>query len=215
MSDCWIVTASCRKFDLLEPAEEDILIEDICTSLSKLCRFTGHCQRPYSVAQHCCIGALFVPAEYRLEFLLHDASEAYLGDVSSPLKKVLPDYKKIEDNLDRVIRRKFGLPESKTDVVHKMDRIMLATEARDLMPLCDFGEYVEGVEPLKSKITPISYFRAASNLYNAIESQLLRRSLKGTVPTSEVAAPSPVSQELFSKDFPASLIVKADFIKPS
>lgn len=177
MSDCWIVTSSCTKFDLLDPKEDDILIEDICTSLSNLCRFTGHCKKHYSVAQHSVIGSLFVPKEFKLEFLLHDATEAYLGDVSSPLKKVLPEYKAIEKRLDRVIRRKFGLPEEKSPVVEEMDQIMLATEARDIMPGCDFGYYATRAEPLKSRIRPLPAHRAAANLYEAIESQLLATSL--------------------------------------
>ena len=80
-------------FDLLEPDRSVYTINTIAHALSNLCRYTGHVNRFYSVAEHSVFVSLAVPKKFALEALFHDASEAFLGDVSSPLKKLLPEYK--------------------------------------------------------------------------------------------------------------------------
>ena len=117
---------------------------------------------------------------------MHDASEAYLGDVSSPLKCLLPEYKIIESRLELAIRRKFLLPEEQSECVIKADLIMLATEKQYLMPVSDVKwEVLEGVEPLTDFIeatwNPISaktyfldrFFELVNNeLHNTIKPYL-------------------------------------------
>ena len=107
-------------------------MDDIATSLSNLCRYNGHCREHYSVGQHSILASYLVPEDLALEALLHDAAEAYLGDISRPLKQLLPDYRHIEERFDLAIRRRFGLPATMHRSVKRADNIMIATEIRDL-----------------------------------------------------------------------------------
>lgn len=136
IKNCYQSTKSGVIIDLLNPTPDMFLIEDIAASLSKICRFTGHCDRFYSVAEHSLNGAKALHSInilWAYEFLLHDAHEAYVGDLHTNLKKICPDYQHIEQEIDRIIRKKFGLPLDMTPEVKKMDLIMLATEKRDIM----------------------------------------------------------------------------------
>lgn len=82
----WILTQSGQQFDLLRPTASMIKPVDIAHALSRLCRFNGHTRAHYSVAQHSLIVASLVPVEHQLVALLHDAPEAYIGDMTRPLK---------------------------------------------------------------------------------------------------------------------------------
>jgi len=143
-----ILTHSGISFNLLEPDGDLVEIEDIAHALSHLCRFTGHTNRFYSVAEHCVRAARHVAPEFRLKALLHDATEAYLGDVSSPLKALLHEYRLIEFRLDCVIRERYGLPLKQSPEVKQADLAMLAAERESLMP--STGEHwplLDGIEP--------------------------------------------------------------------
>jgi hypothetical protein len=93
----------------LEPRLEDIKIEDIAWSLAHQCRYNGHTKMFYSVATHCILVSKFLPRVLQLDGLLHDASEAYLSDLPSPVKQVMPEYRRIEAELERRIAAAFGL----------------------------------------------------------------------------------------------------------
>ena len=127
-------TSSDLAVDFLRPSPTQIRFEDIALGLSKCCRFAGQCRGHYSVAQHSVLVALLLPEELRWEGLLHDATEAFMGDLSTPLKSILPDYRKIEAKLDAAIRIRAGLPSAPHPAVKRADQIALAIEARDLMP---------------------------------------------------------------------------------
>lgn len=143
-----ILTHSGLSFNLLEPNPDLIEIEDIAHALSMLCRFTGHTNRFYSVAEHSVRASREVHADFALEALLHDATEAYLGDVSSPLKAQLHEYRNIEFNLDCCIRQHFGLPMRQTIQVKQADLAMLATERAHLMPTTnEHWPLLDGVTP--------------------------------------------------------------------
>lgn len=116
-------------FDVFNPKAEDIRIEDIAHALSNLCRYGGHSPKFYSVGQHSVLCSL-QPGSYQeqLEFLLHDASEAYLVDLPRPIKKNMPDYVRIENNLLQVIFEHFNLNFPLSDLVHKVDNEMLHYE---------------------------------------------------------------------------------------
>ncbi len=154
----WITTFSGRHFDYSDPQPEAICIEDIAQALSNECRFAGHLPQFYSVAQHCVIASEIVPLAFALEALLHDAVEAYCKDIPSPLKRMLPDYQAIEDRIEAVVRKKFGLPAQTSPEVKRADLVMLATERRDLD--IDDGELwpmLEGVSPsLDTVIFPLT-----------------------------------------------------------
>ena len=100
--------------------------------MSNICRFTGHVNKFYSVAQHSVYVSRLCPPELQFQALLHDASEAFLGDVSSPLKKLLPDYREIEERVHAVVMVRFGLPIEMPSEIKLADTIMLATE-KDLL----------------------------------------------------------------------------------
>lgn len=134
-SEAIITTWSGRHINLLLPCPSDIAIDDIAAALSRLARFGGHTSRPYTVAEHCCLGAEFCTPERRFEFLLHDATEAYLGDVTGPLKRMagMQFYRDLEAMWAGAIADRFGLPRAMSKQIHAIDKRMLVTEQRDLM----------------------------------------------------------------------------------
>lgn len=160
MSDARIQLANGVMFDLLEPDSELIEIEAIAHSLSQLCRFTGHSTDFYSVAQHCVVVSRLVPAELALDGLLHDGAEAFIGDVSTPLKRMLPQYRAIENNIEHTIGIRFGVFLKDMAPVKHADRTALATERRDLgLPGND--EYWDGLpEPAPWTIVPLGIVEA-------------------------------------------------------
>lgn len=127
-----IQTYSGAMFDFLDPDPDTIIIEDIAHSLSLTNRFGGHTKKAYSVAQHCVLCSQMAPVGLRFQALMHDAQEAYVGDVATPLKQLLPDYRALEDRVEEVIRDKFGLPREFDPRVKEVDIRMLATEAKHL-----------------------------------------------------------------------------------
>lgn len=104
----WIQTASGLKFPLLEIDQNSILIEDIAHALSMLCRFNAQCLRFYSVAEHSVHVSYEISPDLALVGLMHDAAEAYIGDVPSPLKEHLSKFQEIEDHLIAAIAERFG-----------------------------------------------------------------------------------------------------------
>jgi 5'-deoxynucleotidase YfbR-like HD superfamily hydrolase len=117
--------------DLLSPTLEMLDLRDIAHHLSLTNRFNGATRRPYSVAEHCIIGSYYAAPEFALEFLLHDAPEAYLGDVTGPLKRLLGQaYWQREEWFERLVALKWGLrtdPEALAEV-KRVDRMMLRCE---------------------------------------------------------------------------------------
>lgn len=164
----WILTRSGRHFDFADPQPDQIDIIDIAWGLSKECRFAGQCLGFYSVAQHSELASHIVPAEFALEALLHDASEAYCKDIPMPLKAMLPDYKRIEQRVDHAIRAVFGLPPVCSPEVKRADLILLATERRDLMPLDpEPWPILQGIEPLEKPIRPLRIAEAMDRFWQS------------------------------------------------
>lgn len=129
----WIQTFSGRAFPLLAPTRDDVSIKDIAQSLALQCRFAGHTRRFYSVAEHSLHVSRAVPRDLALAGLLHDAAEAYVQDITRPLKQVLEGHRAVEARVWEVIAERFGLPGLLPPEVKEADMRMLATEAEYLM----------------------------------------------------------------------------------
>jgi hypothetical protein len=126
-----IGTSSGRRIRPFDPNPNDIDINDIAHALSHICRFNGHISQFYSVAQHCVHVSENVPPEFALAGLLHDASEAYLCDIPSPLKKS-PEfnfYRFIEANMENVINALFGIDWPMPKEVKEWDKNLVVAEA--------------------------------------------------------------------------------------
>lgn len=145
----WIQTHSGRRFNPTSPNPDAIVIQDIAHALSMQCRFSGHCKKFYSVAQHSVLVSHICNDEDALWGLLHDASEAYLVDVPRPLKRsgLIPGYIEAEAKMQEAVCKRFGLPFQEPPSVKRADTKLLATEARDLMsPL--HPDWAQPVTPL-------------------------------------------------------------------
>lgn len=145
----WIQTHSGRRFDLLEPRADQVDIVDIAHALANLCRFNGHVTRFYSVAQHSVFVSNLVGPEYAFCGLMHDATEAYVGDMTRPLKQVMPWFKEVEDRIWLAVADRFGLPRELPPAVKHADNVALVTERRDLLKPCGhrWDEGLEAVPP--------------------------------------------------------------------
>lgn len=167
MTDQFMVTHSGVEIDPFDPHPDQIVFKDIAWALSNLARFTGHGPF-YSVAQHSIIVASFLETELvahdtLVAGLLHDAAEAYVGDMAAPLKSRMPAYQEVENRILRVIFQKFGVPYPASLLVEYADKMVLATERRDILtqgvtPWKVSNDY----RPLDIRITPwnphMSYF---------------------------------------------------------
>ncbi len=172
----FIETHSGRRFRPLEPDAGSIVIEDIAHALSQQCRFSGHTVVPYSVAEHSVRVAELLetwaaPKQVQLWGLLHDASEAYLVDIPMPLKHTdaFAAYRVAERALMLAVCERFGLPADEPGRVRRADAILLATEARDLMPFRP--EHWSGLveQPLNETIKPWHPLTAKRAFLSAFE----------------------------------------------
>jgi uncharacterized protein len=160
----WIRLNSGRKFHFLNPSTREIVIEDIVHVLSRIPRFNGHTIKPYYVLQHLCLCHDIAPDECKREALGHDFSEAYLHDISSPLKSLLPQYKEIEYRVEAAIARKFKLQFPYPSSVKAVDMRLLVSEMKWLMPCSDHK--LLPFEPLSKKITPWSSEKCKTEFMN-------------------------------------------------
>lgn len=169
----WKQTYTGGIFWPLDPRPDEVLIEDIAHALSLTCRFGGHCRVFYSVAQHSVEMAEVLVLgrsiwshgrtdddSKRLAFycLMHDAAEAYVGDLVAPLKRHLPDFQAAEARVWKAIAQRFVLPYELPQEVKRADLVMLATEARDLMkqpPPMDWG--LGEIQPREMRIFPTDF----------------------------------------------------------
>lgn len=147
-------TYTGRKFYPTAPRVDDIDPIDIAHALSLLCRYNGHVARFYSVAEHCVLLSHAVAPEYALWALLHDATEAYVGDMVRPLKVQIPEYVAIEDGLMAKVSSRFGLTGWKMpQPVKEADTRILLDERAVLMPNTQYAWDVDNFEPLGVKVT--------------------------------------------------------------
>ncbi|MGO8377693.1 hypothetical protein ACC745_18530 [Rhizobium ruizarguesonis] len=128
-----IMLAGGTWFDLLDPWSSEFTINDIAQGLSNICRYSGQCKNFYSVAEHS-IHVADTVESFKLEALMHDATEAFLGDITRPLKQLLPRYKEIEAAVEDAISQRFGLSEHAKPIIKSADLQVLAAEQAELMP---------------------------------------------------------------------------------
>jgi uncharacterized protein len=156
----YLQTVSGKWVNPLDPDPEQFDIEDIARALGNLCRFGGHCRAFYSVAQHSVIVSELVEqrggdAEDVFAALMHDAAEAYLGDMPHPLKHrsaLGAAFKEAERELEAAIEAHFAI---KADVpeIKRADRALLATERRAFSAERWRWPELEGIEALDIELT--------------------------------------------------------------
>lgn len=149
----WMQTYTGLRYFPMDPRPEDIDPRDIAHALSLLCRYGGHIDRFYSVAEHCVKLSYTVTPENALSALLHDATEAYVVDVPRPVKRYLADYRMVEAKVWRAIAMHFGVAEELPLEVHAHDTRILLNERGVLMRNAEFGAWsMDGLDPLDTTI---------------------------------------------------------------
>ena len=195
----WMQTYSGKCFYPLDPRPEDISLVDIAHALSICPRYAGHSREPYSVAQHSILVADTFARDIghvtadtaalrgaRLIGLLHDAAEAYICDLPRPLKSCLPEYKAIEHRIEEAIRQHFALRTMRTMIaddialmiaLKRADRIVLATERRDIMNPCEreWDADEQGFPLLTDTIVPWGWREAEVKYTEALTAALAAR----------------------------------------
>jgi hypothetical protein len=155
--EAWIQTFSGYRFNPTNPNVNAIVIQDIAHALSMQCRFSGHIKKFYSVAQHSVLVSYLCDRSDALWGLLHDGSEAYLVDVPRPLKRSgkFEGYLSFEKKVQAAICQRFGLEGEEPESVKLADKLLLVTEARDLMPSLR-PDWIQEMEPLPVQIIALS-----------------------------------------------------------
>lgn len=151
-----IYTVSGSYFNFVDVKPNIIVIDTIAKALSNLCRFNGQIEKFYSVAQHSVICSHIVQEEFAMQALFHDAAEAYIGDITKPLKALLPDYQEIEKRVETDIFAKLGIEWPIHPSVKYADLVMLATERRDLFNPDEYEWVIlKGIVPAEPTIFPL------------------------------------------------------------
>lgn len=194
----WVPTVSGKIVDLVDPDPQTIDFKDIVIHLSNANRFAGASYINISVAQHSLIVAGIVPREVKPWALLHDAHEAYMGDIIAPvpralgeiaarrarrqghenvslIRKIIPAYiDELKHGLDKAIYQAAGLPlpdDRQREIIRQADLIALRTECRDFLTKCgkSWGRRIEAVKPLTRKIKWQHPLDVADDLFNQIQ----------------------------------------------
>ncbi|WP_395026559.1 hypothetical protein [Comamonas odontotermitis] len=197
-----ILLASGVYFHFDEPGRTAVSVEDVAHALSNLCRFTGHSRNFYSVAQHAVLVSHLVPPELAYQALHHDDVEAVMGDVSSPLKKLLPEYKKLEREIEAVILFQRGIFSPMPDAVKRADLIALRTEQRDLMPAIGGSWHsLDGIDPAEQVIVPMNPVEARAAYLRRHEELWPEYAARHSLSTGEQtpAQPEPANQTALSE----------------
>lgn len=148
---------------------ESIRIEDIAHSLGTIARFTGHTRDYYYVAQHSVLVALKAPVDLQLDALLHDASDAYVNDIARPLKHSgqpwSEEFRRIEKRVQSEIAARFNLLDPEPGEIQLIDRRMMSTEIRDLLPEGELWQW----EPYPERIIAVDAYAARGMFCGAYE----------------------------------------------
>jgi 5'-deoxynucleotidase YfbR-like HD superfamily hydrolase len=193
----YLQTVSGRWVNPFDPDPRQLDPHDIARALANQCRFGGHCRAFYSVAQHSVIVSRLVEerggdAEDAFAALMHDATEAYLGDMPHPLKHRSPlgaAFREAEQRLEAVIRERFAI---KPDVpeIKRADRALLATERQAFSDEKWHWPELEGVEPLALALEPWPPDQAAEAFAARYAELEAARSGRDSSPRSSASSPS-------------------------
>ena len=151
-------TFSGGKYYPLDPRAEEVKIEDIAHALSMKCRYGGHCKEFYSVAEHSVYCSMFGPGDDALERLLHDASEAYNGDLIRPLKRdpeFAAPFRKVEEMNEIVIAKAFKLVFPYPPSVKYADELVTSAEVDQIINVDKQLDWTTGLQHDNSKSAPI------------------------------------------------------------
>lgn len=167
----WMQLANGRVFYPMDPRPEEVFIEDIAQSLSRQIRYNGMSDKPISVAQHVCQCAWLAdvqeqPNTVQLALLMHDAAEAYIGDMIRPLKVYFPAFIEIENSIMIVINKRFDLPTISDELLSYYDNLALGWEKRDMYesasPWPGMPELENWLPTMETWTTEYSYTRFLS-----------------------------------------------------
>jgi hypothetical protein len=173
-----IMLRSGAWFDFCAPESSEFNIDDIAHGLGNICRYSGQCSRFYSVAEHSILVSETAEG-FEFEALMHDAAEAFLGDITRPLKQMLPEYKRIEAAVEHAILKRFRVDTPLPPQVKQADLRVLAAEQRQIMPEGTDG-WVRGqkVKPapiVVRHLPPDQAKRAFLDRYEALQPAYLLR----------------------------------------
>ena len=169
-NDGWILTYTGRQFWPLDPKPEYICLTDIAHALAMKCRYTGHSREFFSVAQHCILCS-WAAEEFGIDprvALLHDAAEAYLPDIATPLKHYFSELKAAEQVLQQMIFEKYLPEEGKVEGAwkyHEVDRAILIQEMKALITNCELSTYGCARAATLWEIHPWDWARAEENFH--------------------------------------------------
>jgi hypothetical protein len=203
----WIATATGGEFDVRRPRPGQVVFADVAHALAQINRFCGHARRPYSVAEHSLLVTEICEREFGMRVhgllaaLMHDAHEAYTGDMSSPVKQVVGDgWRRFESEMEYAVRRSFSLfyaCSSHAHQVHQADLMALATERLQLMPpTATPWAALDGVQPVgwadlmesgRCGMTWLDWRQAFADKYHELE--FARDALLDAMPKIEGANP--------------------------
>jgi uncharacterized protein len=166
-----ILLGSGGSFDYDDPGTSPMTIEDYAYGLAFTCRFSGQCVSRktgrrvyYSVAQHCEIMSRAVPVGHEYAALMHESGEPVCGDLTTPLKSKLPEYRRVEKRCEKAIMGIFKVVVQDPALIKEFDARMWATERRDLMNW-DGNRWGadDFAEPLEFEIEPLGPYEAADS----------------------------------------------------
>jgi 5'-deoxynucleotidase YfbR-like HD superfamily hydrolase len=179
----YTLTYTGQKFSFLDPEQDTIAITDIAWALAHTPRWGGHTLEPYSVAQHSITVAYLVGQDGGWEgpqmyALLHDASEAYIADIPSPVKRYLPEYRVMESKIQYAINHRFGVLDPTglwSEMTERADVDAFRWEARDLMLNKAAGHIQPPSEdfPRLSPLCPEYAYEAFMETFGELEAALV------------------------------------------
>jgi hypothetical protein len=153
VEDGWMETFRGNQFFFKKPFDYQFSDVEISHSLSMQCRYGGHTQRFYSVAEHCCLISDWLLMRglnpwIAYTGLHHDDAEAYIGDIPRPLKHMLPQFKAMEETIDLAVSAYYRTIYPFPPIIKEADSRILVDERRQAMSDSDNDWGTDGLEPL-------------------------------------------------------------------